>query len=200
MTQAKAKSNSVVTTQWSGCILTINVLGAQMVGGKPTDAALMFDMEKASIANREAAERHGWTQRLCDRAAKGRDPKTGQSASAALKYAAIEELINYYEGGDVPWKMSGGGSGDGGMLLTALCRLRPNLTVDQVATFLETRTPEQLKAVKLRKDVVEQMNQIRLERAGAVDNDDAFAELDALGTDETETDVDGEIAELIAKE
>lgn len=199
MTQAKAKSNSVVTTKWDGDILTINVIGAQQLGGKPVDAALMFDRTAASAANREAAEKHGWTQRLCDRAAKGRDPKTGQSASAGLKYAAIEELINYYEGGDVPWKMSGGGgSGDGGLLLTALCRLRPDRTVEQIGKFLESRTPEQMKLVKARRDVVEMMNQIRLERVGETENDEAFAELDAMG-EGAETGVDEEIAELINK-
>lgn len=196
MAQAKAKSNSVVTTQWSGSILTINVIGAQMVGGKPVDAALMFDCERASEANRAAAERHGWTQRLCDRAAKGRDPKTGQSASAASKFAAIEELISYYEGGEVPWKMTGGGSGDGGLLLTALCRLRPNLTVEQVGKFLDSRSPEQLKSIRARRDVVEMTNQVRLERAGETDNDEAFAELDAMDGDEAES-VDNEIAELM---
>src|SRR5271166_3722911 len=99
MAQAKAKSNSVVTTDWGmvpggagSDILTITVLGAAPDG---SDRALMFDRTAASVANRDAAERHGWTQRLCDRAAKGRDSKTGQSASAALKYAAIEQIIQY---------------------------------------------------------------------------------------------------------
>src|SRR5271166_3808229 len=60
MAQAKAKSNSVVTTEWSGDILTIEVLGA---------GAIMFDRTAASADNRDWAEKHGWTQRLSNRAA-----------------------------------------------------------------------------------------------------------------------------------
>lgn len=180
MAQAKPKSNSVVTTQWSGSVLTINVLGAQLVDGQPADAALMFDMTLASEANREAAERHGWTQRLCDRAAKGRDPKTGASASAASKYAAIDQIIKYYESGDVAWKMSGGGAAEGGLLYDALVELRTDKTAEQIRTFLDGRTPAQLATLRKVKELVEIMNRLRVERAGEVDAGDALGELDDM--------------------
>lgn len=182
MAQAKAKSNSVVTTVWTGMQLAITVLGVE----KP----VVFDQEKASADNRAAAERHGWTQRLCDRAAIGA-PKREIGMSDAVwtqvkaqhvlaKWQAISELAEYYMGGDVAWKMTGGGGGDGGLLMTALCRLRPDRTVGQIAGFLESRTKEQLVAVRARRDVVEMMNAVRLERAGDVDASDALDELDAI--------------------
>jgi len=200
MTQAKAKSNSVVTTRWdeSSCVLSINFLGAGTVE---------FDRSKASEANREQAEMHGWTQRLCDAAAKAAPVRAAgmsdhQWAAAKLAHtqermAQVERLAKHYEGGDVPWRMAGTGqSSEGGLLLTALCRLKPNLTVAQVAKFLEERTAEQMKAVRARRDVVEMMNQVRLERAGTVDASGALDELDALEGDQGD-EVDEEIAELI---
>lgn len=182
MAQAKAKSNSVVTTVWDGMKLAITVLGVEN--------PVVFDQSAASVGNREAAERHGWTQRLCDRAAIGA-PKREIGMSDAVwsqvkaqhalaKFQSIQKLAEYYMGGDVPWKMSGGGGGDGGLLLTALCRLRPDRTVAQIGGFLDSRTPEQMKLVRARKDVVEMMNQIRLERAGDTDASDALDELDDM--------------------
>jgi hypothetical protein len=202
MTQAKAKSNSVVTTQWTGDILSINVIGV---------GELMFDRTKASQANRDQAERHGWTQRHMDKAAKpaptrkpGMTDGQWAAAKAAVvqeKFNAIKQSIDHYEAGEVAWKMSGGGSGESGLLLTALCRLRPGLTVAQVAGFLESRSPEQLRAIKVRRDVIEMQNQVRLERAGE-DNDaeSAFDELDAIDTEEDDKDdsTDEEIARLMA--
>ena len=190
MAQSKPKSNSVVTTQWAGHVLTINVLGA---------GEIKFNALEASSANREAAEKHGWVQRLCDRAAKSAPKREVGMSDAAWavvklrhtqeKHDAIRELADYYMSGDVPWKMTGGGSsGDGGMLLTALCRLRPDRTVEQISGFIGSRTPEQLRAVKARKDVIEQMNKIRLERAGEQDTSGALDDLDSWEEEGTESD------------
>jgi hypothetical protein len=190
MAQAKAKSNSVVTTQWSGDILTIDVLGA---------AALMFDRTLASPANRDMAEKHGWTQRLCDRAAKGRDPKTGKPAPASAKYNAIEELLKYYEGGDVPWKMSGGGHAEGGLLLEALVELRAGQrTEDQIRSFLDTRTAQQLATVRKIPELIVIMNRLRMERAGSVDMSEALGDLDSMDAEE---ELNGDdLDDAIAKE
>lgn len=205
MAQAKAKSNSVVTTQWSGDILSISVLGGQLVGGQATDATLMFDRTRASEANRDQAERHGWTQRLCDRAAKGAPTRKPGDTDAAweaakqavtfAKYQAIEVIIAYYESGDVPWKMSGGS--EGGMLFEALCELyEGKKTVEQVRKFLDTRTDEQLKVLRKVPELVEIMNRLRVERSGAVDTASVLGDLDAMG-DKGEPSVDEEISALM---
>jgi hypothetical protein len=180
MAQAKAKSNSVVTTQWDGNILAINVLGA---------GAVLFDRTKASADNRDAAERHGWTQRLCDRAAKAAPSRaigTTDEQWAAIKkahtlskFTSIKVIAEYYESGDVAWKMSGGGS-EGGMLFEALCELyEGKKSVEQVREFLDSRTDEQLKVVRKVPALIEIMNRLRLERMGDSDAGDALAELDA---------------------
>jgi hypothetical protein len=206
MAQAKAKSNSVVTTQWNGDILTVNVLGGQLVGGQPTDAAAMFDRTRASEANRDAAEKHGWTQRICDKMAKSAPTRAAgqtdeQWAQVKIqhtlsKFVAVEKIIAYYESGDVPWKMSGGS--EGGMLFEALCELyEGKKTVDQVRKFLDSRTDEQLKVLRKVPELVEIMNRLRVERSGAVDTASALGDLDAMG--EESGDVDDEIAALMQK-
>lgn len=183
MTQAKAKTNSVLTTTWDSSVLTIEVLGA---------GSIMFDMTKASPGNRAQAERHGWTQRLADRAAIARNQKTGQPATPQVKYAAIAELAAYYESGAEDWRMGGSGERDGGLLFTALCEFRPELTEGTIQEHLKSRTKEQLTALRAVPAIMEIMNRLRVERMGKVDTEAALGELDALSEN-----VDDEIAELM---
>jgi hypothetical protein len=181
----KLKSNSVISTEIEGTLLTISVLGC---------APIKFDASACSQSNNVYAMMHGWKQRLCDTAAIGAEPGRSAAERAKEKYAAIKELADYYLTGEVPWKrVSAGGGGDGGLLLTALCRLRPNKTVEEVATFLESRNPEQLKAIKLRADVIEMIAKIKIERAPKLKSD----ALDGLDGD---SEIDSEIAELISKD
>jgi hypothetical protein len=177
-----------MTTVWTGNILAINVLGVGEV---------MFDAEAASAANRAQAERHGWTQRLADRAAlpapvraagMGDDAwRAMLAAHRAAKHAAIAELAEYYMSGDVAWKMSGSGEREGGLLLRALVVLKPNRTLEQIQTFLKSRTPAQLKEVRNDRAVVEQMNKLRLEAIGDQDTSGALA-----GLDDDEGDAEGD--------
>lgn len=195
MTQKTAKSNSVVTTEWSGDILSINVLGAGSAGsdGQPMDAAIMFDRTRASEANREAAERHGWTQRLCDAAAKARNKATGRPASAAEKFASIQELADYYEQGEVSWKRAGGGS-EGGLLLDALCEYKPEKTRDEWLGWLKGQSEAFKRTLANSTKVKPIIDRMRAERTGTVDTDDL------LGDFESEVSVDDEIASLMPQE
>lgn len=206
MSQAKAKTNSVVTTVWAGDILSITVLGGQLVGGKPHDATAMFDRTKASAANRDQAERHGWTQRTCDRMAKSAPVRAaGQTDEAwartkadhvVSKFTALEQVIAYYESGDVPWKMSGGSS-EGGMLFEALCEMYDGKkTVEQVKRFLDSRDDRQVKLLRKVPELVEIMNRLRAERSGSVDAATALGELDAMD----DAGIDEEISQLMTDE
>jgi len=164
-----------------GDVLEIAVIGAGKV---------QFDRTLASVRNRSMAERHGWVQRLCDRAAiptpkrpvgmSDLDWAAAKRAHTQAKYEAINELAEYYVSGDVEWRMVGG-KGDGGLLLTALCRLKPQLTAGQVQEFINSRTKEGMAKVRADKRVVQMMNQIRIERAGDVDASDELDELDNCG-------------------
>jgi hypothetical protein len=180
MTQAKAKSNSVVTTQWSGDILTINVLGAGEAGADGVREALglMFDRSAAHAALRDRAEQHGWTQRIVDAAAISADPKTGKVDPLA-KYEAMEKVIKHYESGSADWRLAtSAGAGEGTMLLRALCMVKPEKSEEQIRKFLDSRTAEQLKTIRKLKEVVQAMNQLRLEAAGDQGVEEALGELD----------------------
>lgn len=195
MAQAKAKSNSVVTTEWSGDILTLTVLGA---------GAVMFDRTAASAANRDWAEKHGWTQRLSNLAAiaapvraKGLSEEQWLSQLAghtAAKYERIAMGADYYEKGDVPWKMGATGAGaEGSLLFRALCELRTDKTEEQLRKFLDSRTTAQLAQLRKIKELVEIMNRLRSESAADVDVSEALSDLDMPSVDE-------EISQLMTDE
>lgn len=186
MAQAKAKSNSVVTTVWEGRILTISVLGA---------GSILFDVEKASPTNRNAAERHGWVQRLCDRAAIGAPTRAAGTsehdwlaqlaAHKLAKFNAIQELATYYESGDVAWKMTGTGERDAGLFFTALCEFRAKVSPEKLAAHVKSLDKDGLAALKAIPGIVEIMNRLRKERVAKVDTREALEGLDALSEEET---------------
>lgn len=94
---------------WSGTVLTIAFQNRDADGKVIGEAAppLVFDMAKASAECRARAERHGWEQRLGDRAAISKDTKTGKSATVEEKRSAVAELVDYYQTGAESWELKG---------------------------------------------------------------------------------------------
>lgn len=172
---ATKKTNSIMTTKVVGHVLTIDVIGAGQI---------VFDATQASAANRAHAEMHGWTQRLADKAAKGRDPKTGASATPQQKYDAISELANYYLGGDVAWRMVGtrGASSELGLLIEALVEFSGK---DRETTikFLDGKTPLQRTALLNSQPLAEIVARLRAAATADVDTDSMLEGL--LGDSET---------------
>ena len=167
--QIKPKSNSVVThQQMPDGALRINVLGAGVVDFYPS---------KASAECRERAETHGWLQRLVDAAAIAaaeypREATPEQRAAikkahASAKLDAIVEVVGHYHTGTVDWRLvATGGSGDGGVLFTALCRLNPDATSAQVREFVSELTTGEKTALMVQDENVKAMiDTIRAERA-----------------------------------
>jgi hypothetical protein len=101
MVNEKVKSNSVVTASWEGSVLTLTVKG---VGD------IIFAMDDVGPVLVERASMHGFEQRLRDRAAIGRDDKTGLSASPQDKYDRIKALADHYAAGG-EWEMRSVGGG-----------------------------------------------------------------------------------------
>ena len=99
MTNEKVKSNAVVTASWEGSILTLAVKDAGNV---------TFNMDTVAPTLIERAAMHGFEQRLRDRAAIGRDPKTGASATPQDKFNRIQALATHYANGG-EWEMRGEG-------------------------------------------------------------------------------------------
>lgn len=98
------KSNSVVTVDREGTVLKFTVIG---VGQLQLDTAAMH---ADNIAN---AILHGMEQRVRDAAAIARDKDTGQSATPADKYAAMQQLVEHYASGSPEWTIKRG-EGSGG--------------------------------------------------------------------------------------
>jgi hypothetical protein len=116
--ESKLKGNSVVTVSLPGNgIIRFGVLGA---------GEFDLDTGKCGTENRAHAEIHGFIQKVSDRAAIGRDPDTGKSASPAEKFAAMKECADRLQSGG-PWNVvREGGSNEGGLLYRAMKRLYPN--------------------------------------------------------------------------
>lgn len=103
------KSNAIASYEVD---LVTGLVALSIIGA----ASLTFDVRKFAgpegydnlTENGKNAIMHGMIQKLMDRAALGRDQKTGQSATPAEKFAAIKELADHLANGGA-WKMKGGG-------------------------------------------------------------------------------------------
>lgn len=130
--QSKPKSNSVVTHEQTENGITFHVLGAGSVA---------FDPTKAHQHNRIRAEAHGWIQRISDRAAIGRDPETGKSATPAEKLAAMKALVDHYHTGTSEWSMVAKGKGAvRDLLFQALCIAYPNRKPEEIREWLSKKS------------------------------------------------------------
>jgi hypothetical protein len=77
---------------------------------------------------------HGVIQKVSDRAAIGRDPETGASATPEEKFAAMKECAERLMSGG-PWNAvaTGGGGNQGGLLYRAMRTLYPQAWSDKTS-------------------------------------------------------------------
>lgn len=101
---------------WNEAVLTVT-FEARDAEGKVTGVAaepLLFDRNKVAVGLRGSdalpsdAEKHGWEQRIGDKAAMSKDTKTGKPATVESKRDAMKALIDYYESGAAEWNLRGG--------------------------------------------------------------------------------------------
>lgn len=163
MTQAKPKSNSVIThevtrTDEGHVIIKFNVLGAGYT---------MLELSRVAQSNKDRAMVHGFVQRISDAAALSRNPSTGLPASPVDKLNAMGELVDHYMTGTEEWsrKRTGGGAQEGGLLLEALVRMYPAKDREQLAAWLKQRTPAERAGLGNEPRVKATMDEIRAERA-----------------------------------
>lgn len=168
----------------------------QVVGFKQNDdgtqvytiggVARTFDPAKLSLELQTRAMYHGIRQRLADKAALSRDPKTGRPATAEQKRAAVWALMDHYESGTDKWEMertgNGGGKSDASYIMQALANVQGvdlKTMAERVASNAEKRGIEveaYLKKVATNKDVATEVARIK---HGESEDADAF--LDELG-------------------
>lgn len=100
-------------------------------------------------AIKQQAMMHGLKQKLVDAAAISRNTETGKSASIDDKFDAVNEVVTRLVIENAWNKTREGGSGnEGGLLLRALSELYPNLTREQVASFLDSKTASEKVALR----------------------------------------------------
>lgn len=102
--QAKAKSNSVVTSivRPDG-VIEVTVLKAKANGA---NAVLTLDPKKVSEACKVYAMNMGFVSRIVDAAAIPFDKKTNRYATPEEKLAAMEPIIAHLESGTEVWKLT----------------------------------------------------------------------------------------------
>lgn len=186
-----ARTNAVVTfTQHDDGTQTFKI-GTHEVTFHP-------DMVDPTL--RARAELHGWKQRISDKAALSRDPKTGKSATPEQKFAAVKAIIDHYESGADKWEMErvgggGGGRSDASYILQALATIQgldQKTIAERVASLSEKNgiTVEQfLKRVATRADVATEVARIKHGDTDAEVADELVDELANFTDDES---ADGE--------
>lgn len=177
---AKPKANSVVMVErLDDGRISVAVLNA---------GTLAFDPTKASRANREYAEFHGWKQRLADAAAISRDDETGRPASPEDKLNAIRARIEHYESGSDEWSMVGGGGGGKSLTIEAIALVKDidyEAAQAIVARYADEKydgdTRKALAYLRQGERVARAMETIRAERTPEpkLDADEALDELGA---------------------
>lgn len=182
-----ARSNSVVS-------FTQNDDGTQTF--KIGTQEITFHPDMVDPTLRARAELHGWKQRISDKAALSRDPKTGKSATPEQKFAAVRAIIEHYESGADKWEMervggNGGGRSDSSYILQALANVQgvdAKTMAERVAANAEKReltVDAYLKRVATQPAVATEV--ARIKHGESVDADEFLDELadaeDADGDD-----------------
>jgi len=111
---------------------------------------------------------HGLVQRIQDRAAISRDPKTGKAAPPAEKLAAMKELVDYYNSGATEWNSPRSESAArGSYLLNALCEMfAGEQTREELSNWLKERSAEERAALELEPQVAQLIDKQRREKLG----------------------------------
>jgi hypothetical protein len=136
----ETKNIPTIETTIEGSFLNLTFKDGRKIS---LDAATLTDELK------NQAMMHGLKQKLVDAAAISRNTETGKSASIDDKYDAVNEVVNRLTV-EKSWNKTreGGGGNEGGLLVRALYELYPNLTREQLVSFLESKTPSEKVALR----------------------------------------------------
>lgn len=121
---------------------------------------------------------HGLKQKISDRAAIGRDPETGLSATPREKFDAMRETAERLANGG-PWNSVGGGDGTTkrGSLFTALCELYPAKTPEELREWLGKKTKAEQSALRKTEKVAAKLAEIAARSGDAALGEDMLDEL-----------------------
>ena len=121
---------------------------------------------------------HGLKQKLVDAAAISRNPETGRSASIEDKYQAVKTVYDRLLAGNWNAVRGEGGTGTGGLLFAALCRMYAGRkTEEELREWLGTKDKKAQAELRKNPKVAAIIEQIKAERGS---DDDGLGE-DLLG-------------------
>lgn len=167
--QTKPKSNSVVTHEVMGSVITFHVRDA---------GSFEIDTANLSPGIMVQAALHGIIQKVSDGAAIGRDPETGKPASPADKQARMQAIANGLEKGEWRRKATGERATVGGVLFEALCRAYPKRDRDQLKEWLRGKTKAERAGLENSTALKPYVDAVRAERVGQVDEEKLFEGLE----------------------
>jgi hypothetical protein len=139
----RKKGNSVVTHRLTeDGKIAFSVVGA---------GEFVFDPAGCSDDTERSAALHGYVQKISDKAAIGRDPETGASATPEEKFAAMKECAERLQNGGLWNAVRESGTGaEGGILFQAMRRLYPQAwaTKAAFAEYLEGKAASESERLK----------------------------------------------------
>src|SRR2546430_6179621 len=152
--QSKRKSNGIIGHSFDEKENSL----AFMVGESTFSVGIesFCDGQFATLpVNAKAALLHGLVQKISDRAAIGRDPETGASASPEEKFAAMKECADRLMAGG-PWNAgSTGAPSAGGLLYRAMRNLYPKAWSDKTSLSAYIAEKALSESERLKKKVTE---------------------------------------------
>ena len=167
------KRHAVITAQIH---LADDTLMLHFANGK----VLKLSANELSPEIRRMALLHGLKQKLVDAAAISRNPETGRPASIEDKYQAVKTVYDRLLAGQ--WNaIREGGSGNGGLLFQALCRMYAGRkTPEEIRAFLDTKTDAERAALRKNPRVAAVIAEIRAEQGETmgIDTDELLDELE----------------------
>lgn len=130
---------------------------------------------------RATATLHGLKQKLVDAAAISRSPETGRTATVGDKYDAVRAVFDRLLAGHWNAPREGGGSGAGGLLFRALCRLYAGRKTEaELREYLAGKTDAERAALRKNARIAPIIEEIKAESAKdeGIDGDALLGELE----------------------
>lgn len=164
------KSNQVVSFSESNGVLSFAVAGV--------DGTIRLCVDELPPEIIRQAAIHGLKQKISDRAAIGRDPETGLSATPREKFDAMRETAERLANGG-PWNSIGGGEGTTkrGALFTALCELYPAKSPEEIREWLAGKSKADQAKLRKTDKVAAKLAEIAARSGDAALGEDMLDEL-----------------------
>jgi hypothetical protein len=160
----------------SNSVMSCAIESGKLVWTFADGVKVTFDPAQSKQTGADAKV-HGYRQKIQDAAAMSRNTETGMPASIAEKRAAMESVIqNLYAG---LWNAPAGGGNEGGLLLAALVRVKPEMSEENLKKWLATKSDKEKAALRIAPTIKPEIDKIRAERGKAtgLDGDAILAEL-----------------------